>query len=80
MPHTQGGARYKDPLDIHSFTKSIINEPSAAGLVSVCFPFLEQLARRGRSLLGEESERMRGPTVRYLARKETVSVHQSLAP
>jgi len=80
MPHTEGGARYKDPLDIHSFTKNIINELSAAGLVSVFFSFLEELARHGRSLLGEESERMRGPTVRYSARKATVSVHQSLAP
>jgi len=80
MPHTQGGARYKDPLDIHSASKNIINEPSAAGLVSVCFSFLEQLARRGRSLLGEGSERMRGPTVRYSARKEAVSIHPSLAP
>jgi len=55
MPHTEGGARYKDPLDIHSFTTNIINEPSAAGLVSVFFSFLEQLARHGRSLIGEES-------------------------
>jgi len=38
------------------------------------FSFLEQLARHGRSLIGEESERMRGPTVRYSARKATVSV------
>jgi len=40
MPHTEGGARYKDPLDIHSFTKNTINEPSAAGLVSVFFLFV----------------------------------------
>jgi len=48
--------------------------------VRLFFSFLEQLARHGRSLLGEESEQMRGPTVRYSARKATVSVHQSLAP
>ena len=78
MPHTEGGARYKDPLDIHSYTK---HQRAVCCRVGVrLFSFLEQLARHGRSLLGEESERMRRPTVRCSARKEAVFVHQSLAP